>query len=118
MKRETPNAKFQNMSRSSLALTCAAGHKIFTPTLKDDKDLSLNKMNVAVRDALDIKKYKYYTKDERAKLKDIHIVGKAIASVSGKYVFVDNETYWSYDDMENEEVIAVWFIRGFEPIYY
>ena len=62
--------------------------------------------------------YIYYTKDERFYLKDIESLSKrygmkkAIICVRGHYIYVDDDTYYSFFPNLGDEVIAIWFLKG------
>ena len=60
---------------------------------------------------LPIKKRINYKRGERPKLKDLHLLGKAIVCVYGHFVYLDHEAYWSFFNNEEDEVVSLWVIR-------
>ncbi len=81
------------------------------PMLRENGYTTLAETNKYIRANLNVKKATYYTKKERPKLKDLHLNGKAIVTVLGHYLYLDNETYYSFFDNENDEVVQVWEVR-------
>lgn len=73
-----------------------------------DGYLTLNGNNKYVRKHLPVRKRRDFKRGERPKLKDLHLEGSAIVVVYGHCIYVDGETYWSFFDNEEDEVVAVW----------
>lgn len=42
---------------------------------------------------------------------DAFVLAKAIACVKGHYIYVNNDTYYSYFNNDNDELVAVWFLN-------
>lgn len=75
---------------------------------KSDGYLTLNGLNKYSRAHLNVAKRKDYRRGERPKLRDLHLDGKAVVVVYGHCIYVDGETYYSYFENEDDEVVAVW----------
>ncbi len=120
MTRKEPDVVFEDYPCSAVAVGCALGiktkeevDKIMPEGLRNDGYLTLQGGNRFIRDNLPIKKYKYYKRGERTVLSDL-LQGntqKAIVLVLGHYVYAEGETYYSFFDNDNEDVIAVWWLK-------
>ena len=65
----------------------------------------LDAANRLIRKNLSVKKSIEYRRGNRPKLKELHLDGQAIVCVLGHYLYLDRETYHSFFDNENDEVI-------------
>ena len=80
-------------------------------TLYTDGYRSLTSMNKSVRYFCHVKQYKYFKKSDRKNLKDFDFTNKkAIVCVLGHYVYVENNTYYSFFDNDNDKVVAIWYL--------
>lgn len=116
MERIEPNAYLNGYPCSVVAVACALGTmpqktEEYMAQLKPDGYATLAVGNKFIRNNLEVKKRVDYKRGQRPKLKDLHITGKAIVCVYGHLVYVDQETYWSFFDNENDEVVAVWYLK-------
>ena len=97
-----------------VAVACALGSPETVPEwpdLKANGHATLTVANRWVRACLPVEKRTDYRRGQRPKLGDLHLDGKAIVCVLGHYVFVDGESYWSFFDNENDDVVAVWRLK-------
>ena len=76
--------------------------------------LSLKYMNQFPREFLPGAKRVDFKKNERPQLKDFLSTNDArcCICVLGHYLYADTQTYWSFFDNDNDEVIAVWYLRA------
>lgn len=111
MKQIIPDNKYNGLPCSIVAVSCAKKELVMTSTSHTDGWMTLKDNNKYVRENLDVKKYVYYKRNERPLLKDLHLTGKGIVVVLGHCVYVDREEYYSFFDNENDEVVAVWFLK-------
>ena len=81
--------------------------------LHDDGYLSLKSENKYIRSLLPIKKYDYYKRGERPKLKELlkNNQRKAVICVYGHLLYADKNNYYSFFDNDEDEVVAVWWIK-------
>lgn len=108
-----PDSRLAGMPCSITAVSCAMGG-VFPkdiPELREDGYATLASANRYIRKNLDIRKRIDYRRGERPKLKDLHLNGKAIVCVLGHYLYLDGETYYSFFNNENDDVVAVWLIE-------
>ena len=68
---------------------------------------TLRSVNEQVRKFFNVKRYTYYTREQRKKLKEYHFEN-AIVCVYGHFVFVHGDTYYSFFDNDDDRVVAVW----------
>lgn len=111
MMRKVPKVYLANEPCLVTALCCATGsldrlHGY--PVLRKDGYATLASANKWIRANLKIRKRTDYKRGQRPKLKDLHLDGQAVVCVFGHYVFLDKETYWSFFENEEDEVVAVW----------
>lgn len=121
MNRITPDDIFNGYPCSFVAVNTAmwVNDDSCTKTLTDMPDglkradgfLSLNNLNKYARANLDIKRRLYFKRGERSKLKDLHLDGRAIVVVYGHCIYVDHETYYSFFDNENDDVVSIWELK-------
>jgi hypothetical protein len=109
MIRKIPENKYIGLPCSVVAVSCAKGELIMATT-RADGWMSLQGMNKFVRNNFQVKKYQYYKRGERTKLKDYNFTGKAIAIVLGHCIYVNGNSYYSFFDNADDDVVAVWFI--------
>lgn len=114
MVRETPNAYLESEPCLVTAVYCATGFLDSPhgyPDVRPDGYVTLTAANKWIRDNLRITKRIDYKKGERPKLKDLHLKGQAVVCVLGHYVFLDHETYWSFFDNKDDDVVALWMLK-------
>ena len=119
MIRKTPNDYLADSPCLVTALYCATG--LFEsphgyPNLKKDGYATLSAANKWIRENLDIKTRTDYKRGERPKLKDLHLDGQAVVCVLGHYIFLDHETYWSFFDNEDDDIVVVWILENRVPM--
>lgn len=71
----------------------------------------LDAANRLIRKNLSVKKSIEYRRGNRPKLKELHLDGQAIVCVLGHYLYLDRETYYSFFENENDEVIRIWMLK-------
>lgn len=112
MNRVLPNKNLINTPCSIVAVACVLGRvPEDIPDLKNNGYASLTSANKFFRSHLKIKKRIDYKKNERPKLKDLHMSEKAIICVYGHFLYLEGEMYYSFYDNENDKVVAVWIIE-------
>ncbi len=78
----------------------------------DDKGYcTLYSQNRCIRELFKVKKYTYFKREERKKLKDLNINGINIICVSGHYISTCDNEYYSFFDNDNDDVIAIWELK-------
>lgn len=108
MRRITPPPEYYGEPCSIVGIDRATGvHPTFKASHADGY-MTLKDQNKFVRQLCKVKKYTYYKRSERPKLKDLHIQGKALVCVYGHFLYLEGETYWSFFNNENDDVVAVW----------
>ncbi len=80
------------------------------PELKENGWSTLEETNKYLRANLKVKRKTYFKRSERVRLKDLHFKGKAIVCVYGHLIYLENETYYSFFNNENDKVVCVWEI--------
>lgn len=111
MKRIDPRKELHGFPCLMVALSCAKGYLITDINdLKDDGYATLKVANKHIRQYLKIKKRYDYKRGQRPLLKDLHLDGKALVCVYGHLIYLEGETYWSFFENEEDEVVAVWVI--------
>lgn len=68
---------------------------------------TLRSVNEQVRKFFNVKRYTYYTREQRKKLKEFRGI-TAIICVLGHFVFLNGDSYYSFFNNENDKVVAVW----------
>lgn len=116
MKQITPEAYLRDYPCSVTALACALGElpvdvEDYMERLKEDGYASLETANKYIRANLDIRKRITYKKGERPSLKNLHLKDCAIVCVIGHFLYLEEETYYSFYDNSNDEVVCVWIIK-------
>lgn len=86
-------------------------HIIGLPVMSGDGYTRLDNGNRFIRQNLSVRKAIEYRKGQRPLLKDLHLNEKAIVCVKGHYLYLDNETYYSFFENENDEVVKVWILK-------
>ena len=110
-----PDYDLNNLPCSIVAVSCALGYvpdfTEYMKKLKSDGYATLNASNRFIRDNLDVKKRTDYKRGQRPLLKDLHLDRRAIVCVYGHLVYLDHETYWSFFENEDDDVVAVWELK-------
>ena len=114
MVRRRPGKALQGVPCSIVAVRCAMGDAVGAPDLRDDGYATLDEANKYIRAKLKVKKRVYYRRLERPRLKDLHLDGRAIVCVLGHYLYLDHETYYSFFNNEDDQVVTVWVLEGAE----
>lgn len=118
--RKEPDKKYQGQPCSVTCVGTAYDHihtwpfTIVKPEgIRYDGYLSLKYMNQFTREFLPVAKRVDFKKNERPQLKDFLSTNDArcCICVLGHYLYADTQTYWSFFDNDNDEVIAVWYLR-------
>ena len=113
MIRVQPDYALTNYACSIVAVSSALGYiPKNLPKLRSDGWATLNVTNKFVRENLPVKKRVDYRRGERPLLKDLHLDGQAIVCVYGHLIYLDHETYYSFFDNEEDEVVAVWILEN------
>lgn len=107
----------EEMPCSILALGLSL--KAFNKTAVDDLDVKigkdgycrLNDINKSIRKQFKVKAYKYLKQSERKKLGEYQkFPGRYIVCVKGHYVYAEDDSYYSFFDNSEDEVIAYWLL--------
>lgn len=111
MKRITPRSELSGYPCFIVGISCAKGMIVLgIDGIRDDGYTTLQVANKHIRKLFTIKKRYNYKRGERPLLKDLHIDGKALVCVYGHFVYVEGETYYSFFDNENDEVVSMWVL--------
>lgn len=110
MKRVSPSGYLTNSPCLVVALRTALSpsRPVGQPVLKNGAYATLASANKWIRENVVVKKRTNYKRGERPKLKDLHLDGLAIVCVLGHYIFLDHETYYSFFENEEDDVVTVW----------
>lgn len=81
---------------------------------REDGYLNLDDMNKFIRSKLPIKKKVYYKRTERITLKEFISTNseRCVVCVLGHYLYVEDKSYWSFFDNDEDEVVCVWYIKA------
>lgn len=118
--RKEPDKKYRGQPCSVTCVGTAYDHihtwpfMIVKPEgIRCDGYLSLKYMNQFTREFLPVAKRVDFKKNERPQLKDFLSTNDACCCICvlGHYLYADAQTYWSFFDNDNDEVIAVWYLR-------
>lgn len=119
--RKEPDKKYRGQPCSVTCVGTAYDHihtwpfMIVKPEgIRYDGYLSLKYMNQFTREFLPVAKKVNFKKNERPQLKDFLSTNDASCCICvlGHYLYADTQTYWSFFDNDNDEVIAVWYLRA------
>ena len=122
MKKITPDAIYEGLPCSVVAVGCAKGiarkddlRALISKDLQEDGYLSLNGMNKLIRANLRVKNRVIYKRGERPMLVEFaHGAGKgkkAIICVLGHYIYFDGKDYYSYFFNGKDQVVSVWYLK-------
>lgn len=116
MRQILPASYLSGYPCSVVAVACALGHlpngvPEYLQKLKTDGYATLNTANRFIRDNLSIRKRIDYRRGQRPILRDLHLDGKAVVCVYGHLIYLDRETYHSFFQNENDDVVAVWIMQ-------
>ena len=112
MERIEPDVSLKKYACSIVAVTCALGHVPDNlPTLRNNGWATLNVANKFIRAYLPVQKRIDYKRGMRPQLKELHIHGRAIVCVYGHLLYLDHETYYSFFDNQDDEVVVVWLLN-------
>ena len=93
---------------SALGQKPRAGEPEYWRRLREDGYATLETANKFIRANLSVKRRKDYKRGERPLLRNLHLTGKAVVCVYGHYLYLEGETYHSFFDNEDDEVVSVW----------
>lgn len=115
MRRIEPAKFLKDYPCSLTAVACALGElpegsEEYIESLKGDGYATLSQANKLIRSNLDIKKSVDYKRGSRPKLKDLHLEGCAVVCVLGHFLYVEDETYYSFYDNTDDDVVSVWIL--------
>jgi len=111
MRRISPPEEYLDEPCSIVGIGCATSRHLHFATSYSDGYMTLRDMNRIIRENCAVRKRIDYRRGQRPKLRDLHIDGKALVCVLGHFVYVENETYWSFFDNEDDEVVTVWILK-------
>lgn len=89
----------------------AAQSRTWFPQMDASGYVTLSEANRFIRANLNVRKRMDFKRGSRPLLKDLNLNGKAIVCVLGHYLYLNHETYYSFFDNENDEVVAVWELK-------
>ena len=121
MKRITPKDFYLDLPCSVVSIGCASEMlrgsfdydkiKAFSEIASANNNYAtLRSVNEQVRKFFNVKKYTYYTREQRRTLKEWSCGKTAIVCTYGHYIFTIGDSYYSYFDNANDKVVAVWEI--------
>lgn len=73
---------------------------------------SLKEANRVIRALFDVKKYLYFKRSERKKLGSLELEGVNIVCCKGHYISTNGNEYYSFFNNEDDDVIAIWQLKG------
>lgn len=117
MKRRSPSDEFRGMPCSVTALGCATGRIDLPVGLRPNGYLSLKDMDAFIRSNTAVLKKVYYPRADRVSLRDFvkqpRQTGhkKAIVCCLGHYVYLDDDTYYSFFKNGDDKVVCVWWLK-------
>lgn len=118
--RKEPANKYEGLPCSYVTVGCAYENILDNNLIPDMPDnirkdgyLTLYDANRYFRDMLPVCKRVRFKKDERPLLKDFLAANseKCCICVLGHFVYANADTYWSFFDNDNDEVVNVWYIK-------
>ena len=110
MVRVEPAAVMRDLPAIESAIRCALGSYMREGTNLSKGWASLTVADEWIRINLPVKYCVEYASGFRPRLCDLPIYGMAIVCVYGWYVFVQDNFYWAFDDLEEERVVKVWYL--------
>ena len=112
MQQILPEHYLENLPCLIVAVTSALGNRPDEiPVLKENGYATLKIANTYIRDSLKVNKRINYYRQNRPRLKDLHIDGRAIVCVLGHFLYLDHEFYYSFFDNEEDDVVSVWVLK-------
>lgn len=120
--RYEPDQKFLGLPCSMVGTGCAyeymTGSYFSTASknrpagLQKDGYLPLNMEDKYIRQFLQVKKKKYFKRDERITLAEFlrDYKGPASICVYGHFIFAVDGNYWSFFDNDTDMVVCVWYL--------
>lgn len=116
MKRIEPAGYLHGYPCSVVAVACAIGSipdgvPVYLEQLRADGYATLQTANRFIRGRLPVRKRTDYKRGQRPKLKELNLDGKAVVCVYGHMVYVENDSYWSFFENEEDEVVTVWMLK-------
>ena len=118
--RITPSKNAEGLPCSMVAVGCAYeivnrkdAHLPCPLGLKRGGYLPLNDMNRYVRNYLKVEKRVDFKRGERPTLKEYLEQNSecAVICVLGHYIFANKNTYYSFFDNSNDEIVCVWILK-------
>lgn len=110
MIRIVPAPEYEGEPCSIVGIGCATGKHLHFTTSHADGYMTLRDMNRIIRDNCKVKKRFDYKRGQRPRLGDLHLEGRALVCVYGHFIYLEGETYYSFFDNEDDEVVAVWIL--------
>lgn len=125
MKRITPKDFYLDLPCSVVSIGCASEMlrgtfdydkiRAFSEQASaNDNYATLRSVNEQVRKFFNVKKYTYYIREQRKTLNQLAGLQNwkngfnAIVCILGHFIFVNNDSYYSYFNNDNDKVVAVW----------
>ena len=110
MQRITPPPVYNGVPCLLVATGCALGHPPdgLLADLHADGYAPLAVANKFIRNLLPVRRRRDFKRGERPTLNRLNFDGKAIVCVLGHYVYLDGDTYYSFFDNQEDDVVAMW----------
>ena len=117
-----PNPKYHGMPCSYVGTGCAyedIWKEPFCPPLpeglRNDGYLTLDGANKFLRAHLKVRKKVYFRRNERIPLREFleNNTEQCCVCVYGHFVYVNGRDYWSFFENEDDPVVCVWYLRGY-----
>ena len=111
MVRKDPDNSLRGYPCSIVAVATALGcipEKL--PCVRSDGWATLDVANKFIRENMPVKKRINYRRGERPLLCELNLDGRAIVCVYGHLLYLDHDTYYSFFDNEDDDVVAVWIL--------
>ena len=82
--------------------------------IRPDGYLPLDAEDKYIRGFVQVDRKKYYKRGERPLLKDFLATNDKVCAVCvyGHFIFVAKNTYWSFFDNDNDEIVQIWYLNG------
>lgn len=111
MKRIEPRA-WDDQPCLIVAVSCALDKRPEDNPIYDKSGYAtLASANKWIRQHLDVKRRVDYKRGERPKLRELPAC-KAIVCVYGHYLYMNGNTYYSFFENEEDDVVSVWFLQN------
>lgn len=110
MERICPDERLKGAPSLITAVFCGNnGHLSGAPKLSNGWS-TLEDADAWISENFDVKCVIDYRKPHRMPLIDFHFGGRAIVCVTGSFLYCENDAYWSFAELDYNQVIRVWVL--------